>query len=436
VVPGATYKWNDQDTTITDTIRIKESGIFTVAVNGCNVTDSIGVFASDTPDIDLGKDHIMCDSANLQLNAASQNGSYLWLLDGVPLPETSGQIVTHYPGGQYVAIVIVPGCGTYRDTAKITYAQPLAPSFSIGPDTLLCPKQVYKINAAFPGATAYDWSTGARDSAITVRNTGTYWVFATYQGQCQVTDTVEVRYRNDKPLEFNDTAICKGSTLVLNADFGQGTYKWSSVPPQRDDQNSTGQSTYFVYKPGKYAVVAQVGQCYYTDTLNVSFDDSLRVQMVKDTTLCNGEDFMLTVQGNADTYAWQDSSHTTAYKPTQPGIYTVVATNGCGSDTLTATVNFTSCDCQLMLPNAFTPNGDGRNDTFRPLHACMMTEFEMNIYDRYGELVFHSSNPDQAWDGRYHGKMVSSGAFVWAARYFSVEKKQPVFKQGTVMVIR
>jgi len=435
-VPGATYTWNDADTTHTDTLRVKKSGIFTVAVNGCNITDSIGVFSSDTPSFHLGKDHIMCDSSNLQLNAASQNGTYVWKLNGATLPFTGDQLVTHYPGGTYVAIVTVPGCGVYSDTVSITYSLPLSPPFDLGPDTLLCPKQIFSLNAAFPGATAYDWNTGSRDSMISIKDAGLYYVFATYQGQCQVTDTVLVTYRGDKPLDFHDTAICKGSTLVLDADFGTGVYNWSAIPAQRDDQNATGQSTYFVYRPGKYAVTATVGQCVYTDTLNVAFDDSLKVQMLKDTTLCNGEDFLLQVQGNADTYAWQDSSHTTAYRPTVPGIYTVVATNGCGSDTLTATINFSACDCQLLLPNAFTPNDDGRNDTFRPLHACEMTNFEMNIYDRYGELVFRSFNPDLAWDGSFHGKKVSPGAFVWMVHYFSTETKQPVFRKGTVMVIR
>jgi gliding motility-associated-like protein len=436
VIPGATYTWNDADTTHTDTIRITTSGIYTVAVNGCGVTDSLGVFASDTPKIDLGKDHIMCDSANLQLTAAAQNGIYTWLLDGNPLPETSSQIITHYPGGTYIAVVTVPGCGVYRDTVSITYSPPLGPSFDLGPDTLLCPKQVYTLNAAIAGATAYDWSTGSRDSLITVTDPGNYYVFVTYKNTCQVTDSVLVSYRNDRPLDFHDTAICKGSTLVLNADFGQGTYKWTAIPPQRNDQNQTGQSTYFVYERGKYAVLAQVGNCVYTDTLTVQFDDSLNVSMVKDTALCYGENFMLTVKGNADTLVWQDGSLGSVYSPTQPGIYTVIASNGCGKDTLTANINFTTCSCQLLLPNAFTPDGDGHNDSFRPQHACEMSNFEMNIYNRYGDLVFRSLNPDEAWDGSYRGGKAQAGAYVWMARYFNPVSKQPVFRKGTVILLR
>ena len=436
VVPGATYTWNDADTTHTDTVRIREAGIYTVAINGCGVTDSIGVFASDTPRIDLGKNHVMCDSANLQLLAASQNASYAWLLNGAALPDTGNQLITHYPGGTYVVIATVPGCGVYSDTVKITYAQPLRPPLNLGPDTLLCPKQIDTLHAAIAGATAYQWSDGSSDSTLVVSGPGDYYVFVTYQDQCQITDSVLVTYRDDNPLNWHDTAICQGSTLVLVADFGQGTYNWTAVPAQRNDQNQTGQSTYFVYDPGTFSVVAQVGQCAYTDSIKVRFDDSLRVTMLKDTTLCNGEDFWLTVAGNADTLLWQDGSMAPDYKPMASGSYTVIAANGCGRDTLTAIVDFTACSCQLWLPNAFTPDGNGHNDTFRPLHACEMTNFELDIYNRYGELVFRSFNTDEAWDGRFRGTKMPAGAYVWTAKYFSTETKQPVLRKGTVLLIR
>ena len=434
--PGALYTWNDDSTAHTDTLHVDKSGVYTVSIDGCGVADSIGVYISQTPEIDLGKDHVMCDSANLLLNAATQNGQYTWLLDGNILPVTDDQLLTHYPGGTYVAVVTVPGCGVYGDTVKITYAAPLAPSFSLGPDTLLCPKEIFTLNARLTGASAFDWSTGGTDSLIRISTSGTYWVFVTYNGACQVTDTVLVKYRGDRPLDFHDTAICQGSTLNLNADFGTGTYNWSSVPPQRDDQNQTGQSTYFVYKAGTYAVAASVGHCVYKDTLTVRFDDSLKVKMITDTTLCNGEEFLLQVPGNADTLIWQDSSFSAAYRVTQPGIYTVIAANGCGRDTLKATIEMVPCTCQLNMPNAFTPDGDGHNDTFRPLHACEISDFQMAVYDRYGELVFRSSNTDIGWDGRFHGRQVSPGTFVWMVHYINTMTKQPVLKKGTVLVMR
>jgi len=435
-VAGATYLWNDDSATITPTLKVSKTGVYTVRIDGCGVSDSLGIFYSDTPKLDLGKDHVMCDSANLLLNAASQNGQYTWKLNGTVLPVTEGQLLTHYPGGNYTVTVNVPGCGTYSDAVSITYASPLKPSFSLGPDTLLCPKEIYTLTANLSGATGYDWSTGSGGSSIVITEPGTYWVFATYNGQCQVTDTALVRYRGDRPLDFHDTAICKGSTLSLNADFGVGQYNWEAIPAQRDDQNQTGQATYFVYRPGTYAVTATVGQCVYKDTLTVSFDDSLHVSMIKDTSLCTGEDFRLQVNGNADSLIWQDGSVSASYKVEQSGIYTVVAKNGCGNDTLQARVNLATCSCQLLLPNAFTPDGNGSNDTFRPLHACEMKDFQMAIFDRFGELVFRSSSPEFGWDGTFGGHKVPSGSFVWMAHYFNTVTKQPVFRKGTVLVIR
>ncbi len=435
-VPGAVYTWNDDSTSHTDTVRIDQSGVYTVSINGCGVTDSVGVFISSKPVIDLGKDHVLCEGENLELNAATQNGQYTWLLNGAVLPEQQAQLPVIAPGGTYIAVVAVPGCGVYRDTVSITFSLPDAPPFSLGPDTLLCPKQVIVLNASVKGATAFDWSTGATDSVISVSDAGLYWAFVTIGGQCQVVDTVQVSYRGDRKLDFHDTAICKGSTLSLDADFGVGIYNWQSIPPQRDDQNQTGQSTYFVYRPGTYSITAMVGQCVYKDTLTVSFNDSLVLSMNGDTTLCNGEDYWLQVKGNANSYAWQDSSMGDAYHVMQSGIYRVVAQNGCGKDTLTAKIDLVPCSCQLLLPNAFTPDGDGRNDHFRPLHACEMTDFHMAVYDRYGELVFRSSDPSEGWDGSFRGVKVPAGSFVWMVHFFDTATKRTVYKKGIVIVIR
>ncbi|MDP4258824.1 MAG: gliding motility-associated C-terminal domain-containing protein [Bacteroidota bacterium] len=437
--PGATFAWNDPDTTRTDTLRVTKSGLYTVSIDGCQVADSIGVYISETPKIDLGKDHILCDGENLELNAATQNGQYAWFLNGAVLPFQQAQLPVQSPGGTYVAVVTVPGCGVYKDTVSITFTQPNAPSFSLGPDTLLCPKQAYVLDANPNGnhaGTAYDWSTGATGSSITVTSPGLYWVFATIGGQCQVVDTVQVNYRGDKQLDFHDTAICQGSTLSLDADFGVGTYNWSAIPPQRDDQNQTGQSTYFVYRPGTYSITATVGQCVYKDTLTVSFNDSLKVSMAGDTNLCNGEDYWLRVNGNANTYAWQDSLTTgDTYHVTVPGFYRVVAQNGCNKDTLSAIVNFTACSCNLLLPNAFTPEGAGNNH-FRALHACRMSEYQLLIYDRYGELVFETKDPETGWDGNFRGARMPAGPYIWSVHYINTDTKQKVFRRGTVLLLR
>jgi gliding motility-associated-like protein len=436
IVPGAIYTWNDDSTTHSDTLRVTLSGVYTVSINGCGVSDSVGVFISAKPAIELGMNHVLCSGENIELNASTQNGHYTWILNNDTLAYRQSQLPVQPPGGLYQSVVTVPGCGVYKDTVRITFAKPDAPPFYLGPDTLLCPKQPFTLNASVSGATGYDWSTGAKDSLISITDPGMYWAFVTIGGQCQVVDSVLVNYRGDKKLDFHDTAICQGSTLSLDANFGVGQYNWQAIPPQRDDQNQTGQSTYFVYKPGTYSITATVGICVYMDTLTVAFNDSLKVRMAGDTSLCNGEDYWLAVQGNANSYAWQDSSMGPSFHVSQSGIYRVVAQNGCNKDTLTATVDFSACSCNLLLPNAFTPDGDGRNDNFRALHACRMSDYQMAIYDRYGNMVFRTSDPDKGWDGTFHGAKSPAGSYVWAVHFINTDTKQPVFKKGIVMLIR
>jgi gliding motility-associated-like protein len=438
VIAGAKYAWNNTPPVDTlDTLRVTVSGVYTVSINGCGVTDSIGVFISTTPQINLGGNHVMCDSDNLVLNASTMNGVYTWALNGTVLPDNTGQLQTVYPGGVYTVSVTVPGCGTYKDTASITYSLPLKPPFSLGPDTLLCPKQVLPLNASIKGATAFAWSTGSTDSLIDVTQPGDYWVFVTYNGQCQVTDSVLVTYRDDQQLDFHDTSICQGSFLVLAADFGQGTYSWTANPPQRNDQNQTGQATYFVYDPGTFTVVAQVGQCVYKDSIKVTFDDSLHVYLPKDTSACNGSDFTLQLKGNADTVTWQDGTQSFSYPIPQPGgTYTAIAKNGCGADTLSCVVTFGECACNLIMPNAFTPNEDGFNDILLPLNYCLMSSYRLDIYDRFGVLVFRSEDPLIGWDGTFHRKPAYPGNYVWMVRYINTGTDKVVVKKGNVVLVR
>ena len=437
-VAGATYLWNDADSTATRTLTVNESGTFTVKINGCTVTDTAGVFFSNLPMLDLGKDHNMCDSEILTLNAASQNATYKWYLNANLLPDTTAILLTKAPGGKYTVNLDVLGCGAFSDTVNITYSNPVAPTFSLGPDTLLCPKQVYTLSANIPNSTAYDWSTGSKQPSIQVRDAGRYWAFVYVNNQCEVVDTVDIFYRDNKNLDLRDTAICKGSTLILDADFGTGVYHWSSIPPERTDQDTTNQSTLYVYLPGFYMVTAQVGNCIYNDSCNVSFNDSLMLSLFpkKDTTLCFGEQYILTASGNVSNFVWQNGSIGNSFSVTNAGTYYVTAKNGCGADTQTVKIDYRTCDCNLLLPTAFTPNGDGRNDIFRPLHACNMSSFNMRIFNRFGEMLFNSNNPLIGWDGRYMGKVAQQGTYVWVATYLTADGKQRYDKKGTIVLIR
>jgi gliding motility-associated-like protein len=448
IIPNATYLWNDDSATTKPTLLVRKTGTYTVKIDGCEVTDTIGVFLTNEPKLDLGRDHVLCSGEQLTLSAANENATYQWFLNGTLLPANQAQLPVVAPGGQYIANIDVGGCGNFRDTVNITFSSTLAPLFNLGPDTLLCPKEIFRLTANVSGASAYNWGSKGLDindwvnynigsaATLTITNPGRYWAFVNI-GQCEVVDTMIVRYRGDKQLNFNDTALCQGNTLILDADFGTGTYKWESIPAQRDDQNNTNQSTYYVYKPGFYTVTAAVGQCIFKDSLHVVFNDTLQLAMPKDTALCQGETFIIKpVVTNATDYTWQNGSKDLQFSATTSGQYRIIAVNGCGRDTANMNIVFDPCPCVLTLPNAFTPNGDGVNDNFRPLHACDMEKYTMTIFNRYGEIIFVTKDPLQGWDGTIKGKKLNMGGYVWVVTYTQSSKGQAINKTGSMLLLR
>jgi gliding motility-associated-like protein len=90
-------------------------------------------------------------------------------------------------------------------------------------------------------------------------------------------------------------------------------------------------------------------------------------------------------------------------------------------------------DALVFLPNAFTPNGDGVNDWFGPA-GKVPADYQMQIYNRYGELVFRSSSINNRWDGRYKGALQPTNTFIYVISYKDMQN-QPVVKKGTFTLI-
>ncbi len=89
----------------------------------------------------------------------------------------------------------------------------------------------------------------------------------------------------------------------------------------------------------------------------------------------------------------------------------------------------------IYLPNAFSPNGDGVNDVFRPLGSPYLTQIELRVYNRYGGLIFTSSATRQGWDGTFHGAPQPPGTYIWTLGYTDFDKKRKS-GNGTVLLVR
>jgi gliding motility-associated-like protein len=90
----------------------------------------------------------------------------------------------------------------------------------------------------------------------------------------------------------------------------------------------------------------------------------------------------------------------------------------------------------LVLPNAFTPNGDGHNDLFRIPPSIPVTIQRLSVFDRWGAEVFATANGSEGWDGRMHGRPQPGGTYVWIVEYYNPILKRMMMKKGTVELIR
>jgi gliding motility-associated-like protein len=151
--------------------------------------------------------------------------------------------------------------------------------------------------------------------------------------------------------------------------------------------------------------------------------------------MCNGEVFKLYPMGAGAQYKWQDSSSVPIYNVTQPGTYALVSSNTCGRAVDSVDVRFQDCTSQVYVPTAFSPNGDGMNDYFRPRYRGMISNFEISVYDRWGERVYYTTDPQIGWTGKKQGTYLPTGTYIWIMQYVSGDTGKLVKKNGSVTII-
>jgi gliding motility-associated-like protein len=155
-----------------------------------------------------------------------------------------------------------------------------------------------------------------------------------------------------------------------------------------------------------------------------------------DTTKCDYSTITEGALRTFDSYLWNTGQSTSTIPVLNPGLYTLQVTdsNECiGSDSVY--ISDSACPQYVYLPNAFTPNGDGKNDIFRPVFAGAASTFRFAVYDRWGRAVFVTTTPGAGWDGTTGGRPQPAGTYVWECVY-QLYKEPERMQRGTVMLIR
>ena len=227
-------------------------------------------------------------------------------------------------------------------------------------------------------------------------------------------------------------SICPGGLDTLDAGSGFTSYVWS-----------TGETTrqIIVGQPAQYAVEAANpdNNCLSRASVTVSWYAVLKPALGPAVSLCNDSAHLFTAGKGYTAYLWQDGSTNATLLASQPGAYWVQVTdsNGCSAGDTVEVTGKGRCLIGIYFPNAFTPNGDGKNDTFKPIVGGSLDAYRLTIFDRYGEIAFETNDPNKGWDGRYKNTSKPAGTFVWYATYHFSGSPDPVAMQkGTLELIR
>jgi gliding motility-associated-like protein len=173
-------------------------------------------------------------------------------------------------------------------------------------------------------------------------------------------------------------------------------------------------------------------QCTDSDTVVVNMDTMPQVYLGSDTFVCNGEQLVLDAGVSGALYVWSTGETTQSivvYK--SPQSVSVSVTDGACSATDDIEL-FDNCD--VHVPNAFSPNVDGIND-FLKVHHRGIKEFQMSVYNRWGEKIFYTSDIDEGWNGTYGNQPVTVGVYVWSIRYAKTDGSVRT-QSGNVSVLK
>lgn len=212
----------------------------------------------------------------------------------------------------------------------------------------------------------------------------------------------------------NDTAICYGEVLNLKNKTSDlfDIYRWS-----------TGDTTATIpVKQGGLYWLNAKDKCdaiMLSDTFRLMIKPAAVANLGKDRVKCEDTLLVLSAQPCADCiYTWSNGSRTNMTTIEDPGTYwlKIENSNGCNSID-TVTIDQTKCHCTLYIPNAFTPNQDGLNDLFKPIYHCDIESYSLRIFNRWGDLIYETNDPTEAWDGRYKGRIVKQDIYNYLLSY-------------------
>ncbi|MDB5193340.1 MAG: hypothetical protein JWQ96_2903 [Segetibacter sp.] len=281
------------------------------------------------------------------------------------------------------------------------------------------------------GGSAYRWtgpngfsSPGSTVSKLQTQenDAGRYYIEVTGENGCKETVSTMVNL-NPKPtvaLLFSDTTICEGFSVKLCASGG-ASYNWS--PSATLSSSFDSSPVAFPSATTRYRIVASNGLCFDTSFVEVNVVRKPKANAGPDKAIMEGESVQLEGSGAGDNISirWVPASFISnpnvlnpVVSPSADTSYTLTVSpaSGCGIATDIVRVKVYK---QIVVPNAFSPNGDGINDTWNIPALEAYKNHEVSVFNRYGQRLMFS-NDFRHWNGEYNGKQVPIGTYYYVIK--------------------
>jgi gliding motility-associated-like protein len=432
---ATTYTWSPSLTLSsangsTVTSAPSTSTTYTVIGSTSTCTNSAEVVVTVTvnPTISVaGTPPVICSGASSSLNASGAS-TYTWS-PGTGLSATNGSPVNANPNT--TSIYNISGTSLLGCTSFTTFTLAVVPTPTVtgfASPTAICAGSSSTLTAF--GASNYTWSPGASVSNVngtpaiaSPAQTTTYTIIGsngTAPFLCSTSNTVQVLVKPNPTVTTGpDQTICEGKSAPIYAN-GAASYNWSPSGAVMSPNDSV--TDVYPLVTTSYTVTGTTNNCSSTATVQVFVNPLPSVNAGVDTTV--NIDNTITLVGTGSNYNQlgflpsSDVSLLCNYCPTitvNPQDYTcytleAISVEGCkNTDVVCVTV---TKDWDVFIPNAFTPNGDLINEVFIPM-GYGISEIKLTIFDRWGSVVFKSTEEQIGWDGKENGRQCEQGVYIY-----------------------
>lgn len=420
---GATLTWGNGSTEETFETEVPGGVEVVATLDGCQNFDAANVTLADLPEPDVWETEVLfCEGESIVLDASCAGCTYNW--GG----SVDGQWEVDATGTYTVEVTSDEGCiAEFSVDVDMT----VVPAISLPASVGLCDGESAVLDPG-PGET-YNWSTGATSSNITVSEAGEYEVTVS-NGPCaaEAMSTVMVM---DLP-QWNGLTLypfCDGETVLLTQDVS------NMITDFGDGATFLEVNTAGVYE---VTLTDELSGCINVVGLQVEELPVPTIEVPATASFCEGTvgSLFATVTPEDTPVSWDTGDVGQLIQFQGGGTYTAMAENDCGTAEASSDVGVKPCTCDAWVPNAFTPDNDGTNDTFFPVLECIPDTYVFRVFDRWGAVIFESTEVGESWLGNVDGgaHYVHPGLYAWQVVYEHRISGDTVVTdlQGTVAVVR